>query len=272
MRDARKRNRNIGTAKSGRGQDNRMVVPEAWADARRLWARLHNPVVVERSIGGRAMPFVIEPPRPPFLHQCTVDDLTELLDLFPLADLRDISLIALRQPTRKQSLASLVWGRLVYHAEAAGVSGPALIVEAQRSPSFVLWPKSLQPWVAAELELLRSDGHVVSNESRYYRIASAAPAMRATQLFRTIPHEVGHYVDYRQRVVEAGMSEPEFSRTQQIYWARPAREREEYANRYARAFLNDHGTRVPFPLRFDEGSIRGDGLEPDWFQGPMAVA
>lgn len=34
MRDARRRNRHIGTAKSGHGRDNRMLVPEPWADAR----------------------------------------------------------------------------------------------------------------------------------------------------------------------------------------------------------------------------------------------
>ncbi|MGD2181174.1 hypothetical protein [Lusitaniella coriacea] len=32
--DARRRNRNIGTAKSGYGKDNRLTIPESWADER----------------------------------------------------------------------------------------------------------------------------------------------------------------------------------------------------------------------------------------------
>jgi hypothetical protein len=272
MRDARRRNRNIGTAKSGHGQDNRMVVPEPWADARRYWERLRNPVVVQRVVGGRNLPFVVEAPRPPFLHPCTIDDLAELIALLPSSDFSGIAFVALRQPTRKQTLLSLVWGRLIYHAEVAGFSGPALILEAQRSPGTVRWPKSLQPWVAAELELLRSDGHQVSTEARSHRVISSPDAMRATQLFRTVPHEVGHYVDYRQRVIEPSSSEAEFNRNLDLFWSRPPREREEFADRYGFAFRTQQGSRLPFPQRFNQSSIKRDGLEPSWFQPPRAAA
>jgi hypothetical protein len=60
--------------------------------------------------------------------------------------------------------------------------------------------------------------------------------MRATQLFRTVPHEVGHFVDYRQRVIEPSSSEAEFTRNLDVFWARPPREREEFADRYGREF------------------------------------
>ena len=272
MRDARRRNRNIGTGKSGHGQDNRLVVPEPWADARRFWERIRKPVLVERTVCGQALPFVVEAPRPPFLHPCTVDDLAELIDLLPSSDIRGIAFVALRQPTKKQALLSLVWGRLVYHAEVAGLSGPALILEAQRFPGSVRWPKSLQPWDAAELDLLRSDGHIVSDEVRFYRVASEPTAMRATQLFRTVPHEVGHYLDYRQRVLDTRSSEQEFKRNLDLFWSRPAREREEFADRYAREFRDKRVSRVPFPHRFDAVRIKRDGLEPAWFQASRAAA
>jgi len=249
-----------------------MVVPEAWADPRRFWSRLQDPVIVERVIRGHVLPIVVEPVRASFLYPCTVDDLAELLNLLPPADLKGIAFVALRQPTRKQALLSLAWGRLVYHAEVPGLSGPAVILEAQKSQGGARWPKSLQPWAAAELDLLRSEGHVVSNEPRCYRIVSDHSAMRATQLFRTVPHEVGHYVDYRQRVIEPSTNEREFNRRQESYWVRPEREREEFAGRYAREFRRDHTERLPFPLRFDEKSIKEDGLEPGWFQLPVTSA
>lgn len=249
-----------------------MVVPEPWADARRFWERIRKPVFVERTVGGHTLPFVVEAPRPPFLHPCTVDDLAELIDLLPSSDFRGIAFVALRQPTKKQALLSLVWGRLIYHGEVAGLSGPALVLEAQRAPSSVRWPKSLQPWVAAELDLLRSDGHLVSDGVRSYRVASEPEAMRATQLFRTVPHEVGHYVDYRRRVLDTSSSEQEFNRNLDLFRSRPAREREEFADRYAREFRATKGSQIPFPRRFDEARIKRDGLEPAWFQAPRAAA
>jgi hypothetical protein len=268
MRDARRRNRNIGTAKSGHGQDNRLVVPEPWADARRYWERLENPITVMRTVLGRTLPFVVEAPRSPFFHPCTVDDLAELIGLLTIEEFGDIAFVALRQPTRKQALLSLVWGRLIYNAKVGGFDGPALILEAQQSPGALRWPKSLQPWVASEIELLRSDGHEVSVEARHYSVLSKPQALRTTLLFRTVPHEVGHYVDYRHRVIDISPTELEFNRNRDLFWSRPTREGEEFADRFGREFRARHGTRIPFPQRLDESSIRRDGLEPTWFQPP----
>ena len=58
--------------------------------------------------------------------------------------------------------------------------------------------------IAAELELLRSDGHEVASEARSYQVLSEPQAMRATQLFRTVPHEVGHYVYHQARLDNSG--------------------------------------------------------------------
>jgi len=249
-----------------------MVIPESWANDRRYWERLRDPVIVRRNVGGRALPFVVEEPRPPFFYPCTIDDLVELFCLLPATDYAGIAFVALRQPTRKQTILSLVWGRLIYYAEVAGLSGAALILEAQQCPGSVRWPKSLQPWVAAELELLRSDGHEVTTEAQYHRVISDPRAMRTTQLFRTVPHEVGHYMDYRQRVIEPSHSEEEFNGNLDRFWSRPRREREEFADRYAREFLARHGSRLPFPQKLDLSYIKRDGLEPSWFCPPEASA
>jgi hypothetical protein len=247
-----------------------MVVPEPWADARRFWERLDDPIVVKRPVDGSELPFVVEAPRSPSFYPCTVDDLAELIGLLTSEVFGGIAFVGLRQPTRKQALLTLVWGRLIYHAEVAGFSGPALILEAQQSQGAFRWPKSLQPWVAAEIELLRSDGHEISMEARSHRVRSGPQALRGTQLFRTVPHEVGHYVDYRRRVIDASSSEGEFNRNLELFWSRPAREREEIADRFGREFRARQGSRLPFPQRFDESSIKRDGLEPSWFRPPMA--
>ena len=43
-----RRNRNIGTAKSGHGQNNRLVIPARWSDDRVFWEKLRDPIAVER--------------------------------------------------------------------------------------------------------------------------------------------------------------------------------------------------------------------------------
>ena len=66
--------------------------------------------------------------------------------------------------------------------------------------------------------------------------------------------------------------ERRFDRNLDLFWSRPPREREEFADRYAREFRARQGRRLPFPQRFDESSIKRDGLEPSWFQPPRAAA
>lgn len=45
--DARRRNRNVGTAKSGQGQNNRLTIPESWSDGRVFDEKLIDPVALE---------------------------------------------------------------------------------------------------------------------------------------------------------------------------------------------------------------------------------
>ena len=49
-----------------------------------------------------------------------------------------------------------------------------------------------------ELDRLRADGHSVRLDRRHWLIEPNAAALRHTQLFRTLLHEIGHHVDYRQ--------------------------------------------------------------------------
>jgi len=72
--------------------------------------------------------------------------------------------------------------------------------------------------------------------------------VRATQLYRTLLHEIGHWVDWRTRErIPAGLGARRDSRTSrpadaktapfdrpwESYWQRPHSERERYAHRYS---------------------------------------
>lgn len=101
---------------------------------------------------------------------------------------------------------------------------------------------------------------------RGFRVESSPESIRATQLFRTLPHEVGHYVDYLTfgSKVEC---EHDGERFWELYSAKPSRDKEAFAHRYAsefRAMLEADG-QIPFEqIRRLEG-MREEGLDPDWF-------
>lgn len=81
--DPVRRNRYIGTAKQGHGQDNRMVIPNDWRDSRVFWERVSHFTVATRSVHGRELPFVVEPTRQDSVFACTVDDIATLLNVAP---------------------------------------------------------------------------------------------------------------------------------------------------------------------------------------------
>ncbi len=131
--DARRRNKNIGTAQSGRSQNNRMSIPERWIGAKwiQFHEKLNNPVTFKRIINAHEMTFLVEPVQPEFFHACTPDDIVQVLELLPQKHIEEIDLIVLRQPKRKERILQPVWGRLRYWAEIQHYSGVAIHIEAQ---------------------------------------------------------------------------------------------------------------------------------------------
>lgn len=266
-----RRNRNIGTSKRGFGQDNRLVVPASHWDDKVYYERIGRHRKLERSIGGVGVTFLVEETRADCLHPCTVDDIFHLWTHLPCEDWKGLALVYLRQPTRKQQILTEVWGRMAYLAEVAGLSGPMLILEALDTARPKKWPLSLDPDAAAELERLREAGHRVETTGRAHVVHSDVEAVRATQLYHTVPHEVGHWVDMTRRVRDPEANSPEanlsFSERSRLYWSRPAREREAFAHRYAdglRQELRKAGV-IPFPRRLDPASLKRDGLRPEDF-------
>lgn len=266
MRDARRRNRNIGTPLAGRGKNNRNVIPERWSDPTRYWNSLKSPVVVKREVHGNPVGFVIEAPRTGNAHACTVEDVCEILRLLPKHHARDISLVVMRQPTRRQETLAPVWGRLGYWTEICSLAGPGIYLEAKDASISLDWPLSLTPEQQRELTRLAKDGHVVERHKRGHRIVSTYGSIRNTQLYRTVPHEVGHWVDYLTFDAGEGV---EYGSTEfwELYYAKPSKDKEDFAHRYAdefRALMKSTGN-FPFRQLRDSSKIRQSGLEPNWF-------
>jgi hypothetical protein len=257
-----RRNRNIGTAKSGRGLDNRLVIPSPRRDMRAFWEALRERVEIEAD----GYVFCVEPCRDGFVHAVTIGDALRVLAMLPSIDTQHLRLIVFRQPTRKQRTLSLVWGRLAYRAEVGRHEGPAIILEAQPRSESIRYGRRLGPEDAAELTRLRRDGHIVTPGRRGFTLQSTMETTRNTQLYRTLPHELGHYVQYR-RTVDQATDDAESARREDLHFSRPPREKEAFAHRYADEFAARVGAegRIPFERVVDEPRWRRWGLEPSWF-------
>ena len=255
-RDPRRRNRNAGTAKHSHGRDNLHVVPQPRSHGDRSFYRiLTNPVRLTRTIAGREILFSVEPPIRGFFHHCTVEDITRLLTAVPADDWDGIQRIVLQQPTRRQNLLRPVWGRLVFGADGLGTAGSAIHIDAQNPAEKTRWTTSLDPDSRREMRALAADGHHVVRDRRHYDVRPNADAVRVTQLYRTLLHEIGHFVDRRRWP------------TAERHFQRSWREREAYAARYAHTAgteLRRNGM-IPFDRIRDEDAMRADGIDPRWF-------
>lgn len=269
--DATRRNRNIGTASRGHGNDNKMKIPAICGHERRFFEQLGKHARVDRQLGEHTICFLVEETLEDHFHACTVDDVCFLWEHLQLSQSHSESLdtVLFRQPTRKQARLSSVWGRLVYSADFGLPNkqtreiGPAIILEATPRTSTLTWSRSLDSDAQTELQRLVSDGHKIIETKRAFRLELNSNATRNTQLYRTLPHEVGHWVDYLTKVViPSEQSENSYDRLSELYFARPKKESEAFANNYADRVTESlrHSGSIPFPRRFDPESIKRDGL------------
>lgn len=236
-----RRNRNIGTEASGHGRNNRMVVPERYIGPV-FWNDIGEYTVERRTVHGREVSFVVERTHPGFVHACSVDDVAFLLGHLPAEDQEGLGLFVFRQPTKKQRILAGCWGRLIFHAslgrpqDGGCFNGPAILLEAGRGGGTRWRSASMRPEELAAIERLERHGHRISRPGGRIRIESDLPAIRSTQLFHTVLHEIGHWVDFNRLGDEA-------------FFSSDTREREVFAHRYAdtmRARLTEAGI-IPFP-------------------------
>jgi hypothetical protein len=179
-----RRNRNIGTARSGHGQNNRLTIPETAHGEHVYWERIDRAQEVTRVISSRVLKFFVQPTRADCVHICTVDDITRLMSHVPFGDWAGLDAIVLRQPRRKEQTLASVWGRLSYAADLVNqagrglYSGPAIIIEAVNPTEPIKFGKSLTTQGRAELERLKSDGHKIRPGDRNHTISPCREACR----------------------------------------------------------------------------------------------
>lgn len=254
--DPTRRNRNLGTSRAGHGSDNKHVIPQSWHESRVYWEKLRDPIIVERLLYSSPITFFVEPPREDCAHACTVDDVMAVLKLLPREHQLLVKTFVFRQPTRKQELLNSCWGRWVYFVELGKYKGVAVYLDAQNPNKPLLWDKAQDPLGHEELERLRTDGHQVTRHKRHWEIGTSLETNRNTQLYRTLPHEIGHNVHFVADR-DAGID----------HWARPVAEREQFAHRYADEFRQQtiRLHLLPFPRQLNHHRLAGDGLRPSWF-------
>ena len=235
-----------------------MVVPCESRSGRPFYEQLRSPVIVTRGIPA-TLKFYVEPPRADCRHACSIDDVAYVLRRLPSEHVGSIAAIVLRQPTRKQAILRPVWGRMIYSSSLGRGVGPAIFLEAQ--PADLRWivPRSTRPEDDRELERLRGDGHKVVGVRRGWQIECSPVAIRATQLYRTLLHEIGHHVD-RLEALERSESDDRF-------FARPHQEREAAAHRYADQWADRFrdGGIFPFAPTLKPDVLRRGGIAPEWF-------
>lgn len=258
-----RRNRNIGTAKSGHGQNNRLVIPSP-VNRGLYYETLTEAKVVQRIFGGRSVTFVVEKTRDDTCHACTPDDLGQVLSNLPAEDVAGIDFFLLRQPKRKEELLSPVWGRFAYFAELSSLNlkGRAVILDALPPGISIRWKKSLGPQGTSELERLREDGHRIRTTTRNHIIEPTLDSIRNTQLFRTVIHEIGHFVDWRNSWTD--------EEAETAFDTKTSHDKEAFAHAYAERLgerLKRFGV-IPFERIFDTERLRDAGLDPADFTPP----
>lgn len=237
-----------------------MRIPESWVDEHGncslYYERLVSPQVTQIIVGDNHLKILYETPKDGFSYGCSPSDVIKLLARATKFAPALPNIIAFRQPTRKQRQQNPVWGRFMYFAEFAEHHGTAVILEAQRLGASLKWPKRMTLEDRAEYQRLLQDGHSFVETKRNFVTEFTEESVRSTVLYRTFLHELGHLADYHQKVLnDQSALDPDQDAAADLYFARPASEREAFAHRFAEELgqsLLGSGA-IPFePLPYSE--------------------
>lgn len=200
MRNPARRNRNIGTSKQGYKKQNKFVIPESRHDLEPYCHKFEKYSSVSRVINNKEYIFIVENTRTHCCHACTIDDLVKIIALVPTSSIEGLNIIILRQPKRKEETLCSVWGRLRYYFELEQHSGPAIILEAIDYSKKIVRSKKQSVEGLKDLKRLKEDGYAFRESKRDYVAEYDIESVRSTQLYRTLLHEIGHYVQYLECV------------------------------------------------------------------------
>lgn len=228
MENPARRNRKLGTAKHERGYRNKMVIPLRTHPKKRYYLENLGPYTTQkRCFGKHELLFVIEKPRAGCTHACSVEEIVRVLSFVPEDDLRLLKFVVLRQPKRKEELLGVVWGVWCPDISIGNLTGCAIFLETQDITKSVRWKKPFFSSWLGELERWRLQGAKVVEGPHYLELFYTFEAVRQRQLFETLPHEIGHHRHWL---------------TDKNYWHRTDRECEEFAEKYAREFIEKWGS------------------------------
>ena len=250
-----RRNRNIGTAKQGFRKRKKFGLTEYWRENKVFFEKYSKYQKVRREINGEIFTFVVEKTRKNCFHACTIDDVAEMLKHISPDSFPGLRTIVFRQPKRKEVFFSSVWGRLVLGYLFEKQIESVIVLEAvDFDYSVSKWSKKLNPDDEKELDRLRNDGFEGIETKRHFELKLTLEDVRNVQLYRTIPHEIGHYVQWNE----------DFEKFDQI----PSDEKEVFAHGFAdriKAGLEAQNI-IPFPRKLDEEHLIRENLSLSDFE------
>ena len=261
-----RRNKKIGTSDQGFKARNDFGIPTSRQDDRLYWQKLRDPVTIPYTIGDHEFAILIEPTDRDHKYYVSVSDLIEVIKCIPEAHRRDIKVFAFRQPKRKEAIFSHAWGRLGYQVYFGKYSGPTVFLEAQPIDLAYKIKNNIDADFTQELEKLKQEGHQIELTKRHFQIRCPPEAIRNTQLYRTLIHEIGHQVDYFEKVTRPDEEENADEDLQERYFSRPAKEKEHFAERYAAEMVLQLRSKNIIP--FDPLPISAEhhsDINPEWF-------
>lgn len=236
MNNPSRRNRNIGTTKQGFGQNNKLTIPQPCGVLKSFYERLSDYQKIKSTINGHEFIFVMELTRTDSKHSCSIADIETIIEHIPKEDYGKLKLVVLRQPKRKEEILSPTWGRLIYSYEFEDDYFPAIILDAIDLTRKFKWKNNLSVDDQKELERLIEDGHKIENNGRYFVAEYELEWIRNTQLYRTLPHEFGHYVQYLEYVERPATEDEDYDvweARHKKYFEIPKAEKEKFAHKYA---------------------------------------
>lgn len=213
-----------------------MSVAQLYDDGKVFYERLGRYIKVRRIINEHEFLFIVEETRPASQHACSIEDIEAVLKELPVEEYGELKFIILRQPKRKEEVLHPVWGRLIYSYEFEGNYYPAIILDSVASDKTFKWTKRLSVEAQKELVRLQEDGHTVADTGKFYEIKFDPAAVRNTQLYRTLLHELGHYVHYLNIVERPARNDEEYEEWEKrhdLYSKIPHAEKEQFAHNYA---------------------------------------
>ena len=138
------------------------------------------------------------------------------------------------------------------------------MLEAVNPTKPIRFGKSLSPDELAELDRLESDGHGIRNQDKKHIVIPTLESCRATQLYRTFLHELGHWVDFLEKVERPSVASntADYFALLDRFHERPDREKEQFAHGYAER-MRSHlilTQRLPFDRQLDRERLQQDNL------------